>query len=534
MKNIVILITLSIFVMFAYLRLTKPTFLTFSDAAKFADLARNLSSNKGYFASFSYFGNAKGLPQIQNGLFPAIWTPPVFPRTMSLLFNLFGQSDTSVIASSAIFFPFLILSTYLTGTFLFDERTGLLSGLATIFSLPLLDYATQGGTEILFFTEIMIACLLFVKQKARFLAYVVLLLMYLTRPHAPIYILVLTLFDFLLRSKTPKSFLAKVAAIILLCVFVNQAGEILSGRYFIYPLWGRTANTFLQFSALDAGNTALRDSNVTTYSTYKLDFVVKTIATKVFYNLYNFYKLLPELFSPYLMAFFLISPFIKFKNSKAKLFVYLALVLVAVNSFVAAISIPFFRYLHPLAPLIYTCAIGSIVHLLSVIQVKYSKIISFSMIFIFSIGQALGAIFLDSRFQNKHLVNRDKPPVYVLLSEKLKELTHPDDIVVTNLDTWGSWYGQRRTVWYPLRPDQLIPEDGGKIADAVYITSYKMDDLNYKMGEEWRQILKDPKIPGNEFISKNYALKSIIEISASENYNKETARGILLVKKDKQ
>jgi hypothetical protein len=147
------------------------------------------------------------------------------------------------------------------------------------------------------------------------------------------------------------------------------------------------------------------------------------------------------------------------------------------------------------------------------------------------VGQTLGTIFLDTRFRNKNLVNLDKPPVYYILSNKLKELSKPSDVIITNLDTWGSWYGERKTVWFPIYPDQLKPKDDLPIADAIYLTSYLIDDPSYFMGEEWRSIMFNPDGHSNKFIKDNYQLVTSFNIKPDENYTKEDIKAVLFIKK---
>jgi len=107
-----------------------------------------------------------------------------------------------------------------------------------------------------------------------------------------------------------------------------------------------------------------------------------------------------------------------------------------------------------------------------------------------------------------------------MLSWELKEETAPDWVIVTNLDTWGSWYGERKTVWFPLKPEILVNPKTGKIPfDAIYLTSYLMDDFY------------NPENPGNEFIKENFELKGVYKVEASETYEKQEARAVLLVKK---
>ena len=108
----------------------------------------------------------------------------------------------------------------------------------------------------------------------------------------------------------------------------------------------------------------------------------------------------------------------------------------------------------------------------------------------FAVGQTLGIIFLDSRFERK-IHNIGKAPIYVQMSYKLKEITGKDNVVVTNLDTWGSWYGERKTIWFPLEPSMVLPVKDN--VDYIYLTSYKKDDENYYMGKEWREIFENPE-----------------------------------------
>jgi hypothetical protein len=153
------------------------------------------------------------------------------------------------------------------------------------------------------------------------------------------------------------------------------------------------------------------------------------------------------------------------------------------------------------------------------------------------VGQTLGIIFLDSRFE-RNTQNAGKPPVYFVLSQILKENTNPNQVVVTNLDTWGSWYGERRTVWFPLEPKKLIDPSSGKIPfDAIYLTSYLIDDENYYMGDEWRLIFNNPNdsrkwtCEGCDKIAEEFKLKNIYTINPDMDKERVDVRAVLLIKK---
>jgi hypothetical protein len=229
--------------------------------------------------------------------------------------------------------------------------------------------------------------------------------------------------------------------------------------------------------------------------------------------------------------------------------------MVVVTFLVTAVSIPFYRYLHPVLPLIYVLAVGTLVQIMAEMnklqetksqtnnKLQFSKqallvLGSCVLVLFFGVGQTLGILLLDSRFErNTH--NVGKPPVYVELSKALKENTSPDQVVVTNLDTWGSWYGERKTVWFPMEPKQIIDPATGKIPfDAIYLTSYKMDDANYYMGEGWRSIFENPKDPtkwtceGCDKIADEFKLKGDYTVGARDDYERASASAILLTKKD--
>ena len=295
----------------------------------------------------------------------------------------------------------------------------------------------------------------------------------------------------------------------------------LSGKLFLYSILGRGANILSQVGVGQSASDQLR-SGILTYN-----FSIFDSLKKVFYNLYNFYKLLPQIINPYLFILFIIGIFRK----GSKEFKTASVFMILVTLLVTAASVPFFRYIHPVIPLVYIIAIAA----LSEIVINRKALIF--LVLIFTVGQTLGVIFLDSRFE-KQTHNMGKPPVYAELSKILKENTNPSDLIITNLDTWGSWYGQRRTIWYPLEPKQLIDDANRKIPfDAIYLTSYLMNDENYYMNDSWRLIFENPNDPqkwtcdGCGEIAKEFKLKAVYMVNLNEDYERQDAKAVLLVRK---
>jgi 4-amino-4-deoxy-L-arabinose transferase-like glycosyltransferase len=549
----ILLVGISLFVLgilLLHIEFNTVNYLLFSDAAKFADVARNLISGLGYEGRFSFW--SEGIINLsQRATFPSPWMPPLMPFSIAAFFKIFGISDFSVIATSCFYFILLVVFTFLLGRKVFSfvsKKTanviGLLSALAVASNIDFLNYATQGATEPLFAFEI-VAGAYFISLKKKWatgLGIIFMILMYFTRPQAFIYIAGLLLYWLLINFKNRKAILYFFGVIVCGLLVDKFILTNFAGRYFLYPIWARGQHALTQITTSSSSSDMLRGAieNVTILSSAK----------KIFYYLYNYYKLLPQIASPYMWALFIIGLFKWGKNRMENSLKLVTIFMVIVTFLVAALTIPFFRYIHPIIPLVYLFAMATLVWIVQEmingqwliiekwpIVKKFNKSqvitgISTLLILFFVVGQTLGVIFLDSRFKAAR-TNKGKPPVYVELSWVLKENTDPEDVIITNLDTWGSWYGERKTIWFPLKPDQLMPPEGKRIPfDVIYLTSYLMDDENYYMGEEWRQIFYNPENPENEFIADNFELKGFYQMTAKETYEKQDARAVLFVRKN--
>ncbi len=514
--------------------------LSFSDSAKFADIARNLVYNFGFGNSFSFF-SATIFQKIKSFPFQNIGILPITPYSIYVFFKIFGVGDFAVIATSFFYFILALIFVFLLARKIWKSNlVGILSTLAVGFNYDLINYATNGASEAPFIFEITAALYFasFKKKWATVVCAFFLILMYFTRPQAFIYIAGIVLFWLLINFGTKKALIYFAIISFTGLIFDRLVLWNLAGKYFLYSIVGRAIGS--SFDQTQAASNALRGASVSLNLTQ--------VFKNIFYNLYNFYKLLPQIINPYLFTLFTVGLFYKSNRQ----FKTASLFMVVVTFLVAAASIPFFRYLHPVIPFVYIIAVGTLVEIISKFQkTNYKQITIFkykiskqaSLIFIscflvlfMAVGQTLGIIFLDSRFERK-AKNIGKPPVYVVLSRVLKENTKLSDIIITNLDTWGSWYGERKTVWYPLTPKQLTDPATGKIPfDAIYLTSYLIDDENYYMGEDWRQIFENPLDPkkwtcaGCPEIVKEFSLKGVYKINADSDYEKTDAKSILLIK----
>ncbi len=499
------LIATHLFTVLFYFKSTN--YLTFSDSAKYADIAKNIVEEKGYFRNFIFFS---GLKDNFNNTWVADWPPPITPYSISVFLSAFGASDMSVRLSSMFYYFGSLVVLYLLTKKLYSSLVAFLAVLTIGFNVSLLNYATSGGTEIIFIFEILLGfyLLTFKKNFADLIVIALIVVMYLTRPQYFIFSFGFLLYFLLNRFSIKKSLTILLVGTILWTALDVIVLSKINGLGFYYSVFG-------------FGNYGLSSGNASDLLRgVDSSFDIVQILKKLIYNLYNFYKALPEIMNPYLFGLFIIGIFVWGKEKLQSSFKISVLFVTLLTLLVTALTIPFYRYIHPIVPLVYILAVATLVNIFK--DNKYKVYITTLLVLFFAVGQTLGVIFLDSRFEKK-MKNVDKAPIYVEMSYKLKEVTNKDMVIVTNLDTWGSWYGERKTIWFPLEPSMILPVQDN--IDAIYLTSYKMDDENYYMGESWREIFESPE---KQTILPDFKFVGEYEFKSENNYERENGRAVLL------
>jgi hypothetical protein len=159
----------------------------------------------------------------------------------------------------------------------------------------------------------------------------------------------------------------------------------LSWKMPVPTLTNRAIQAVRIYAASSATSDALRGTDL-------VPLTDKQIAVRFFYNLYNFYRNLPNIISPYLATFFIISLLYKEKLRTSQVIkIGSALMIFGVFS-LAALTLPLYRYIHPIIPLVYIFAVGAIVKSLRQnIKSRFRvTTIAMSLILLFSVGQTLG------------------------------------------------------------------------------------------------------------------------------------------------
>lgn len=512
-------------VLFFFWELIKPPYLTFSDSAKFADVGRQLVNGGGLSTNFAFFNTPDFFDLSGSVPFPTNWFP-LFSVILALNFLIFETGDSVVVFTSAFFFSLSSILVFLIGRRLFGKMVGVFSALAFIFTIPMLEYGAIGASESLFIFEILLAVylLLFPQRWTWTLAGLVAGLMFLTRPQALIYLGGLIILIFLYRRK--RLAINFFAGLILLLGPLFVFGKIAGLNFF----GQQPVSLLFEHSTLASPNITLRGG----FNQFGLDDIftnIKPLGAKVFYHLYNFYKTLPTFISPYLLTLYFLS-FLRWGNGWERGVRATTLFLFVASILAASLTIPFVRYLHPVVPLVIILAVETLIWLVGQLVKEEKKVwlICTGFILFFVIGQTLGQIFLDTRFTKK-MINKDKPPVNVILGKMVGDQTKKNDLVVTNLDTWGSWYGKRRTVWLPFEPQQLVPPEGQTKIDSIFLTSYLADNPAQALGPEWLEILNHPEDLGDPFLEENFVLEKKFTIKPEDNYYREEISGVILKRK---
>lgn len=500
--------------------------ISFSDTAKFALIGREILTSGEFLTTFNFWNP---------NFFNTYGILPVYPYILSFFFKFFGIGDNAVLATSFSFFFLTAVLVYLLTSKLFSKFVGILASIVFLFSPQMIEFAKSGASEIVFIFEILLGLYLitFKNKWTNIAAVATMFILYFTRPQAFIYILGLIIFYFFGNYNQKKAFVYSLLSLLGFVVLDITLLSYLNGKYFIYSTLARGFDASVNHLPSVSTSDSLRGGGGLAVAGL-LD-----VFKKVFYNLYNFYKAIPDIFNPYLFALFILSLFSWGKHKLLNSFKISSLFMVLATFFVAAVTIPFYRYIHPVIPFVYIIGVATLCEIINnqipitkqiqIYNLKITKttviaLISTFLILFFAVGQTIGILVLDSRFERK-TKNTDKAPIYVEMSYKLKEVTDKDMVIVTNLDTWGSWYGERKTIWFPLEPSIILPVQDN--IDAIYLTSYKMDDENYYMSQSWREIFENPE---KQTILPNYKFVGEYEFNASDNYERENGRAVLLVR----
>lgn len=183
----------------------------------------------------------------------------------------------------------------------------------------------------------------------------------------------------------------------------------------------------------------------------------------------------------------------------------------------AAATSPHMRYIHYALPFLIILGVDFLDKVFQQFIPKRQTLGLILVLTAFFLLPFLGATILDTRFINR-INNLHKPYAQKVLGETLGKLTDKEVVAVTNLDTWGSWYGKRKTVLLPLNMEDLKTLDQNLGVQAVYLTDYQRNNENHPLQGEWGTLYDTPEKIEDSYFKEHFSLAKEGTISALEVY----------------
>ena len=334
--------------------------------------------------------------------------------------------------------------------------------------------------------------------------------MFYTRQQASVFLgsfLIALLFVFITTKVKKRKWRLIIAAIsvIILGIFINFSATKISGSFNI----GAGSN----FGSYIRGGE---------YQSLGLS----GLASKIFYNFYNFIKAPERLAFPIVFFLLLFSLFKKPKDNKVKWFNLFTLTSLMLFILAASATLPNARYVHPIIPLVMIAASIGLVELVKNIPNKMQNL-SLMVLILFITLPTIGYYTLDARARAKQF-NIGQPPAYKQIASVMAENIPKGQLIITNLDAWAAWYEGLTTMWFPLKISML--EGHQDKVSYIVITNYKESDGDFAL-DEWKEVVYQPEDIQNKFLTENYKVLNTFVISPEQVYDNQAYKGTILIRK---
>lgn len=491
-------------------------FLTFSDSAKYAQAAQNFLAGHGLVISHNFF-DQKILSSFQSGDFSPANFLPFTPWILSLFFRFLPATDQTIALVGWTTFIASAVLVFLITHKLHRFTSALVATFLFVFSLPFWEYATNASSEIFFTFQILLLVFLYL-SRLPWLFLLPLVLMFFTRQQAAVVLascLVTGVFMFLVSKKSPRFKIITLLAIAAAFLALIKL-SLITTQFRLSPA---SVIGSLNLPANTAQGLFLRGVSYTPIS-------ARQLAVKIFYNVYNFAKNPTQLVSPIILAFFLLSLFIRRVDKAVDRFNLFTLITFIFFVLAASATLPNARYIHPVIPLIIISGSIAIVHLIHQSKIVRKKIALIAIVFLI-IFPLIGHLTFDARFRRQQF-NRDKPPVYREISKVMAQSIPKGELIITNLDAWAAWYEGLTTMWFPVSPGQL--EGYHDKVDYIVITNYKEHDGDFSLGD-WREVVYSPDQIRNKFLKTNFRVLKTFIISPDQIYENQAYQGTILIRR---
>jgi 4-amino-4-deoxy-L-arabinose transferase-like glycosyltransferase len=420
-------------------------------AMDFAQLARNLSTGKGFTTyllrplALTHGDNPLAQPELTHG--------PLYPLLLALAFGLLGAKDWVVAAVSGFFYLLTIPVLYRLGNRVFGRSVALVTVLIFTFNALVLQYAVS-GLHLTLYIFIATSLLLAVHGLAcaardravaprRLLLRIGVLaaLLYLTEP-VFFWVLPVILVTVMWLSPAHRARAAGWFALPL-CVLVLPwmcRNALLAGN----PVFGLRGMELWMYTRLYPGETAYQltpGELVPGIGTFK------AVAQKILLGTGRVIQAFPQVTASWVLAFFLPGLLFQFADPAANtlrrvtMFSFLAILM---GTLLFGLEMPLFVALIPVM-LVYSVAF--LIHL-----AREARLGKGSMVLVTGL---MAVAVLYPLFSETTLTQRPEPINAVATARALAAGSRAEEVVLSDQPWFVAWYAERPSLWLPATERQL-------------------------------------------------------------------------------
>lgn len=491
-----------------------------SDAATYADIARNIVTGRGISSNLTLPLYTSYIKFTAFNNWPPYY-PPLHPIAIAISFLLFKISDLAIVITSGFFYIATIPILFVLAKRLIDEKVAALASLWYIFSPALATYAISGMTESLFtFLVTFIALLTLKKSPKLFLAGIVSGLAFLTKFQG---ILLVPPLIFYILFKYSKNKFRSVSTVLagFLLIFVIS-------KMLLPPL----AQDFESFQNLEIWRTLAFESFIPKDQFTRIiapttpQMIVANldlIAKKILSNSYLFVQRTFNNPQSPIVVLFLLSFLIKTNNRWPKIagFRFLTLTFLAFLLLFHALTIFDMRYLYPFIPLLVIFSSQTLISLIETLNKQKAVILTSVFVFLLILVPFLTSPGFATSAKRSYLKNR-KPTIAYILGQIAKENTPANSIIASDNFTYLAWYGQRRAILLPATIEELETIDSQNFPiDAVLLYTHPHKP---PLEPYWQELIDSPHGFGKYVQFKEFYF------TAEENYSQFPLKIVLYSK----
>lgn len=493
--------------------------LNLPDAAIYADTAKHIVQDNRVVTSVTWPQYLLYFGQNNDGLFDPQYAP-LWPFALSLVYRIFGITDTSVRVAGLIMFLATVPVLYALFSRLFDKFQAKLAVFLYLINPQILIYSASGVTEPMFTFELAVLfyVLIVATPTAFFVSGVVVAAAVFTRYQGLLLILPVVGYIFFTQNKHRVSSLAwfglggSLSVFLIERKFPGALTHYLAASKYLAP-----ASLGIHYLFGSEITRTLKQVDVTPFVLQPL-----LLLKRLVFNLYLGLKGGLTYTLPVILMFFYLSWFKKY-TGKVRLLHRLVSLMWGIF-FLSLLTMVFdYRYIFPLIPFMTIFAVDVMWQLFKKLQPERQTFWLTAFCFLFIVLPALTYNATGTALVHFFSGRGGKPTMHEVVARFVEKTVSPGALVVSDEAAHIAWYTGRRTIMLPANEQILANLDATMIsADAVVLTNHPVTS---SFGKAWDALVSSPSDFGKfKFVTQ-------MDLPAEGNYYGVPLRIVLFTKK---